>query len=189
MDLLYLSRADVDRVALNMAEVIAIVEEAFHEKGEGRVEMPPKPGIHPQEDAFIHAMPAFIPALRSAGVKWVSGFPQNLQRGLPYISGLLILNDPETGIPIAVMDCNWITAMRTGAATAVAARYLARPDSRSVGVLGCGEIGRSNLEALLALFPALARVRAYDIDAAALARYVEEVRARFGLEVDAVQSP
>ena len=61
--------------------------------------MPPKPGIHTQPDAFIHAMPAYIPALQSAGIKWVSGYPGNQAQGLPYISGLLILNDDQTGLP------------------------------------------------------------------------------------------
>src|SRR4030042_1028614 len=89
--------------------------------------MPPKPGIHTQPDAFIHAMPAWSPSLRSAGMKWVSGYPENQKRGLPYITGLLVLNDVETGIPYAVMDCTWITAYRTGAATGLSAKYLARP--------------------------------------------------------------
>ena len=92
--LLYLSQADVESVGLTMAEIIDLLETAFQEKGAGRVEMPPKPGIHPGEgDNFIHAMPAYIPAMNSAGVKWVSGFPENHKRGLPYITGLLILND------------------------------------------------------------------------------------------------
>src|SRR5512139_1564969 len=94
--LLYLSRADVASVALDMATIIQLLEAAFKEKGQGRVEMPPKPGIHTQPDAFIHAMPAYIPALRSAGLKWVSGYPENKKFGLPYISGLLVLNDVET---------------------------------------------------------------------------------------------
>ena len=186
--LLYLSQADVASVGLTMAEIINALEEMFHEKGEGRVEMPPKPGIHTRPDAFIHAMPAYIPALESAGMKWVSGYPENQKRGLPYITGLLILNDAETGIPLAVMDCVWVTAMRTGAATAVAAKYLARPDSEVVGVLGCGVQGRSNLEALDVLFP-LKRVLAYDVDAEVQHRYVQEMSERFGLEVVPVQEP
>ena len=89
-ELLYLSQADVEAVGLTMAEILAALETAFREKGEGRVEMPPKPGIHPGGgDNFIHAMPAYIPALESAGIKWVSGFPGNSKRGLPYITGLL----------------------------------------------------------------------------------------------------
>jgi ornithine cyclodeaminase/alanine dehydrogenase-like protein (mu-crystallin family) len=188
-ELLFLSQADVAAVGLTMAEIIDALEAAFREKGQGRVEMPPKPGIHPGGgDNFIHAMPAYIPSMNSAGVKWVSGFPDNSRRGLPYITGLLILNDVETGLPLAVMDCVWITAMRTGAATAVAAKYLARPESSVVGILGCGVQGRTNVQALQVLFP-LERVMAYDVSAEVGRRYVGEVSERFDLEVVAVSSP
>jgi len=188
--LLYLSQADVESVGLEMAEIIEALEQMFHEKGAGRVEMPPKPGIHTRPDAFIHAMPAYIPALEAAGIKWVSGYPENYRHGLPYITGLLILNDAETGMPLAVMDCVcvWITAKRTGAATAVAAKYLARPDSETVGILGCGVQGRSNLEALDVLFP-LKRVLAYDVNPNIRQRYVEEMSEQFGLEVVPAREP
>jgi len=83
----------------------------------------------------------------------VSGYHRKLPTRLPYISGILALNDPETGLPIAVMDCAWVTAMRTAAATAVAARRLARPESSLLGILGCGVQGRANTEALGVLFP------------------------------------
>jgi len=188
LQILYLTRADVESVALDMRTIIGLLEAAFKEKGMGSVEMPPKPGIHTQPDAFIHAMPAYIPAARSAGIKWVSGYPENFRRGLPYISGLLILNDVETGIPYAVMDCTWITAYRTGAATALSAKYLARPESEVVGILACGVQGRTNLEALAALFP-IRRVYAYDILPDAQARYVEEMSARLGLEIVGVGEP
>jgi ornithine cyclodeaminase/alanine dehydrogenase len=157
----------------------------FLEKAAGRVEMPPKPGIHPAADAFIHAMPAYIPALRAAGVKWVGGFPANAARGLPYISGLIVLNDVETGLPTAVMDGTWITAKRTGAATAVAAKFLARADSSVVGVLGCGVQGRSNVEALRTVF-AVEKVKAFDVNAASLGAFEKEIGERFGLSVEAV---
>ncbi|MBW1977390.1 MAG: ornithine cyclodeaminase family protein [Deltaproteobacteria bacterium] len=188
-EVLYLSKADVSAVGVSMKEIIEALEIAFREKGEGRAEMPPKPGIHPGgEDNFIHAMPAYIPALKSAGVKWVSGFPENFKRGLPYITGLLILNDPETGLPVSIMDCVWITAMRTGAATALSARYLARSGAAVLGILGCGVQGRSNLEALKVLFP-LKKVMAYDVDKDALRRYAEEVGERFALEVVPAEHP
>src|SRR5205814_8068048 len=106
-------------------------------------------------------MPAAIPAQNAAGIKWVSGYPENSKRGLPYIAGLMILNDFETGMPLALMDAIWITAKRTGAATAVAAKYLARPESSSVGILGCGVQGRSNLGGWRAWFP-LTKLYAYD---------------------------
>ena len=187
--LLYLSQAHVESVRLTMAEIIDLLETAFEEKGAGCVEMPPKPGIHPGEgDNFIHAMPAYIPAMNSAGVKWVSGFPENHKRGLPYITGLLILNDPETGIPVSVMDCVWITAMRTAAATAVAARRLARSDSSVLGILGCGVQGRTHAEALQVLFP-LERVMAYDVRPEAIGSFTQFVTAEFDLEVVPVDHP
>ena len=176
--LLYLSRADIEAVNLDMATIISLLETAFREKGHGKVEMPPKPGIHTQPDAFIHAMPAYIPAMKSAGIKWVSGYPENFKRGLPYITGLLILNDAETGIPYAVMDCTWITAFRTGAATALAAKYLAHPESETAGILACGVQGRTNLEALACLFP-LKRAYAYDILPGAQEKFVAEMQAKF----------
>jgi ornithine cyclodeaminase/alanine dehydrogenase len=185
---LYLSRPEVESLGLGMEDMISALESMFREKGEGCVEMPPKPGIHPRPDSFIHAMPAYIPGLYSAGMKWVGGFPENQKKGLPYISGLIILNDPETGLPLAVMDCTWITAKRTGAATAVAAKYLARPDSGVVGVLGCGVQGRSNIEALRVRFP-LRRVMAYDIDRTSLDRFIQEMSSRHGLEAIPVGTP
>jgi ornithine cyclodeaminase/alanine dehydrogenase len=176
--ILYLSRADVEAARVPMKAIIERLEVAFREKGQGRVEMPPKPGIHPGphgSDNFIHAMPASIPALGAAGVKWVSGFPGNQKRGLPYISGLLVLNDPETGLPTAVMDATWITAMRTGAATAVAAKHLARPGAATLGILGCGVQARTNLEAVAAVLPSLQEVRAFDIHPDRVAQYCEEM--------------
>ena len=186
--LLYLSRADVEEVGLEMATIIELLGDAFREKGAGRVEMPPKPGIHTQPDAFIHAMPAYIPALHSAGIKWVSGYPENQKRGLPYISGLLILNDDETGLPYAVMDCTWITAYRTAGASALSAKYLARPESEVVGILACGVQGRTNLEALAVLFP-VKRVYAYDIVPEVQQHYIEQMSVKLGLEIVGVDNP
>ena len=185
--LLYLSRADVEAVALDIETMIDLLETAFREKGLGRVEMPPKPGIHTMPDAFLHAMPAHIPALASAGIKWVGGYPENYKRNLPYITGLLVLNDVETGLPYALMDCTWITAHRTAAATALSAKYLARPDSQTVGILACGVQGHSNLEALAALFP-ISRVFAYDLRREVQDRFVADMHAKFGFEVVGVNT-
>ncbi len=187
--ILYLSQQDVAGAGVTMDQIIAALEVAFAEKAAGRVEMPPKPGIHPTGEAFIHAMPAHIPALRSAGIKWVSGFPENSGRGLPYISGLLILNDSETGLPVAVMDCVWITGMRTGAASALSARHLARPESRVLGVLGCGVQGRTHVEALRCVLPGLAELRAYDVDPGRAETFAAEMAGRHGLSARAVARP
>lgn len=185
---LYLSRRDVEAVGLPMPEIIGALEGMFREKGEGRVEMPPKPGIHTREDAFIHAMPAWIPSLGAAGMKWISGYPGNQKKNLPYITGLLILNDPETGFPISVMDATWITAQRTGAATAVAAQYLARPESSSAGILACGVQGRSNLEALACVFR-LRRVRAFDVLPEVAHRFAREMSPVVGVDIEVVRTP
>jgi ornithine cyclodeaminase/alanine dehydrogenase-like protein (mu-crystallin family) len=186
--ILYLSRADIEKVNLPMKQIIGLLEDAFCEKGNGRVEMPPKPGIHTLPDAFIHAMPAYIPSMRSAGIKWVSGYPENFKRDLPYISGLMILNDVETGIPYAFMDCTWVTAMRTGAASALSAKYLARPDSETVGILACGVQGRTNLEALACLFP-IKRAYAYDVIPQVQEKFIAEMSNRFSFEIIGVKEP
>jgi ornithine cyclodeaminase/alanine dehydrogenase len=185
---LYLSRADVASAGLDVSTMIGLLEAAFREKGSGRIEMPPKPGVHTRPDAFLHAMPAYIPAMRSAGIKWVGGYPENYKRGLPYITGLLVLNDVETGIPYAVMDCTWITAYRTAAASALSAKYLARPDSGTVGILACGVQGRSNLEALATLFR-LTRVFAYDTRREVQDQFVADVHEQYGFEVVGVEHP
>ncbi|MFO7644616.1 MAG: ornithine cyclodeaminase family protein [Desulfosarcina sp.] len=185
---LYLSRRDVEDIDLPMAEIIEALEQMFVEKGSGKTQMPPKPSIYPAPLGFMHAMPACIPSLQFAGVKWVAGYQDNPSKGLPYISGLLILNDAHTGLPVCVMDCTWVTAKRTGAATAVAAKYLARPDASRLGIIACGVQGRSNLEALMCLFP-IQSVHAYDIDPGRAQAYAREIQARYGIEVQIVSSP
>ncbi len=187
-EFLYLSQADVRQVGLSTAEIIEALEQMFREKAAGRVEMPPKPGIHTLPDAFLHAMPAYIPAEKAAGVKWVGGYPDNHRLKLPYITGLLILNDVDTGVPLSLMDCIWITAQRTGAATAIAAKYLARLESQTVGILGCGVQGRSNLVALDVAF-SFVSVRAYDVDQNARESYARDMSAQLGLDVIPVSNP
>ena len=186
-EFLYLSRKTVEALAIPMAAIIENLEQMFREKGEGRVEMPPKPGIHTRPNDFTHAMPAYIPLLGASGVKWVSGYPENQKKGLPYISGLLILNDPDTGVPVAVMDCTWITAVRTGGATAIAAKHLARKDSTRVGIVACGVQGRSNLEALAGLYK-LQEAKAYDIVPKIAQRFAKEMQEKTGVDVIPVES-
>jgi ornithine cyclodeaminase/alanine dehydrogenase len=180
MELVYLSRSAVESLEMTMAEVLEAVDNGFRLKGLGKTEMPPKPGIHTRADCFIHAMPAYVREVEAAGVKWVSGYPPNRSKGLPYISGLLVLNNPETGIPIAVMDCEWITAMRTGASVGISAKYLARTDSAVAGILGCGVQERASLMALVERLPKLREIRCYDLYPAATEIFVRDMAARFG---------
>ena len=119
-DVLWLSQADIDSLGITMLEIMDEVERGFVAQGRGEVEMPAKIGIHTRKDCFNHSMPCFVGGdLDMAGVKVVSGYPPNQKKGLPYITGIWCLLDPETGLVRAVMDAAWITAWRTGAASGV----------------------------------------------------------------------
>jgi alanine dehydrogenase len=159
--LLHLSRDEVRSLLPPIQEQLDIVERTYAALAAGRVELPPKPGIHPRKDSFIHAMPAYLADDDVAALKWIAGYPENKARGLPYISGLIVLNDAETGLPIAVMDGAEITAARTAAASGVCVRRWAPKGWSEVAILGCGEQGRFHATLLAALNPAL-RIRAYD---------------------------
>jgi ornithine cyclodeaminase/alanine dehydrogenase-like protein (mu-crystallin family) len=189
LEFLYLSRADVETASIPMPEVVAAVEEVLLEKGNGRVEMPPKRGVHPMPDTAINAMPGYVPLAKVAGIKWVTRYLPNLEKGLPYVLGLLILNDPETGLPLCVMDCAWVTAVRTGAASAVAAKYLARRDSRQIAILACGVQGRSNLEAMKVVFPELEFARVFDIRRDTAERYAREMADSLKMRIEVAESP
>ncbi len=190
LELLYLSRKDVEDLGIGMNEVLAVVDHGFRLKGLGQTEMPPKPGIHPRNNAFIHAMPAYVKGVEVAGLKWVSGYPTNIEKGLPYITGLLVLNDPETGIPMAVMDSSWITAMRTGASVGISAKYLAKQASRVAAILGCGVQARTSLRALVETLPDLSEVRCHDLYPEAARRFIDEMSFAFPkLDLMACPSP
>jgi ornithine cyclodeaminase/alanine dehydrogenase len=159
--LLYLSREEVRELLPPLDEQLDLVEATYRALGDGRVELPPKPGIHPRPDSFIHAMPAYLRDEDVAALKWVAGYPANKARGLPYISGLIVLNDPETGLPLAIMDGAEITAARTAAASGVCIRRWAPSGWSEAAILGCGEQGRFHALVLAALNPDV-RIRAYD---------------------------
>jgi ornithine cyclodeaminase/alanine dehydrogenase-like protein (mu-crystallin family) len=158
----YLSRADVEAVGLSGTDVIEILERAFRAKREGRVEMPPKIGVHPRDDAFIHAMPAYLSDVDAVGLKWVAGYPDNQELGLPYIHGLFVLSEAATGRPLAVMDATWITEIRTAAASMLGIRALAEGTVEALGIIGCGRQARVHLELAKAVFPDLRRAALFD---------------------------
>jgi ornithine cyclodeaminase/alanine dehydrogenase-like protein (mu-crystallin family) len=158
----YLSRADVEAVGLRGADVIEILEGAFRAKRAGDVEMPPKIGVHPRDDAFIHAMPAYLSSVDAVGMKWVAGYPDNQGLGLPYLHGVLVLSDAATGRPLAVMDATWITEVRTAAASMLGIRALADGPVDTIGILGCGRQGKVHLELAERVFPTLRRATLFD---------------------------
>ncbi|KPK21529.1 MAG: alanine dehydrogenase [Dehalococcoidia bacterium SG8_51_3] len=152
------------RNLMRMADVISVVEEAVRMCGEGRGKMPPKVYLALEHGDF-RAMPAALPG--SAGVKWVNVHPQNPSRGLPSIMAVLIYSDPETGYPLAIMDATEITAYRTGATAAIASKYLARRDSRTVGIIGAGFQAHTQILAHAELFSALS-INVSDVSHAAV---------------------
>src|SRR5215210_4529965 len=158
----YLSRADVEAVGLRGLEVVDILDAVFRAKREGAVEMPPKIGVHPRPDAFIHAMPAYLEDADAVGIKWVAGYPDNQSLGLPYVHGLFVLSDAGSGRPLAVMDATWITEIRTAAASMLGIRALAERPVATLGIIGCGRQGTAHLELARELFPGLVRVVLYD---------------------------
>jgi ornithine cyclodeaminase/alanine dehydrogenase-like protein (mu-crystallin family) len=188
--LLYLSRSAVETINLSMAETIKLIETLSEEKGLGMTELPPKVWIHPKvENSFFSSMPCLFSRLNIAGHKWQSGFPTNGSRGLPFIVGLIVINDMETGFPLAIMDSTWIVAKRTGAASAVGAKYLSRKDSKELAILGCGVQGRSNAEGVINVRPSIKEIKAYDIDQQVLKKYVAEVEERFGVHCVPCKTP
>ena len=157
---LLITRGDVAEV-LTMADAIEAVEAAFRAYGEGHVQMPPKVYLG-FEKGDLRCMPVYMPELGLAGVKNVNVHPQN--EDLPSVMGTLTLFDPNTGFPLAVMDATLLTAMRTGAAGGIAAKYLAREDSRVACFVGAGEQVWTQLEALLISVPGIEQILVFDID-------------------------
>jgi alanine dehydrogenase len=160
-ELLYLSRQEVADLLPPIPDQVDLVERTYRAMAAGSVELPPKPGVHPRENAFIHAMPAYLVDDDVAAVKWVAGYPANKERGLPYISGLIVVNDAETGFPEAVMDAAEITAARTAAASGVCIRRWAPGSWTQAAIIGCGEQGLYHSRVVAAL-NADATIRAYD---------------------------
>jgi len=173
--LLYLSRGDLESLGVSMLEVVDAVEAGCAAKGRGEVVMPPKLSLHGAGDAYSQVMAATLPGRGGLGAKWVTLFPQNAAAGLAITNGLVVLSDPETGLPAAVMDAGAITAWRTGASVGVAARYLARPDATRAGVVGCGVQARAAVRALIAVLPGLREVVCYDADPDRAAGFTQDL--------------
>jgi alanine dehydrogenase len=152
MDILWLDQKDVKSV-LDMASAMDVVEKAFKQHGLKKVQMPPKTYLYfKKHNGDLRTMPAFLEEQDITGVKIVNVHPDNLGKGLPTVMALMVLNSTSTGAPLAVMDGTHLTNIRTGAAGGVAAKYLARPDSKVVGMVGAGNQARTQLLALAQVF-------------------------------------
>ena len=179
-ELLYLNTSHLDALDLGMSDIVDILEEVFRHKAAGETRMPPKMFFYTEGDRFLSAMGSACAPLGYAGAKWQSGNPENPVRGLPYIQGLYVLNEHESGRMVAILDSKWITAKRTAAASALVARYQARAGARVMALLGCGVQGRAHLEAMTAEVASLTVCRVYDTVPARQRAFVEETDGRFG---------
>jgi ornithine cyclodeaminase/alanine dehydrogenase-like protein (mu-crystallin family) len=159
--MLVLNRADLESLGLNWTEIIDVLDDAFQQKARGLVQNPPKPKVTSRSDAFIHAMPAYLGGSDRIGLKWVAGYEQNNAKGLPYIYGVMIMNDADTGRPIAMLDGGWITEMRTPGVSGVTMRHVPG-DPKRLAIVGCGLQGHRHLEVALDVHPGLTHVTAYD---------------------------
>lgn len=179
---LLLKRHEVAEL-LTLEECIAAVEQVFKLQGEGKTVAPGVLGIHGRDGGF-HIKAGLLDLSKPYFVaKTNANFPQNMKRfALPLIQGIIVLCDGENGYPLAVMDSTEITTLRTGAATAVAAKYLARPDSKIATICGCGNQGRVSLRALMKVRP-LDRAYAFDHDGAQAERFARELSVELGIEV------
>ena len=154
-----LSEKDVRFLVPTLPEVVALVEQAYRLDGEGKAEVPTKIGVHPgRANSLLHAMPAWVGEARALGMKWVSYFPGNAERGLPDLAGIIVLNDPEHGQPCCIMEAMLVTFLRTAACAAVAAKHLAPREPRTLGLIGCGGLGRWSLRVMTAVFPSIEQV-------------------------------
>ncbi|MDR1045463.1 MAG: hypothetical protein LBP33_10155 [Candidatus Adiutrix sp.] len=165
------------RTLMNVQDVLEAVEEVFVGLGRGTVRHPVKEPmwLNEQKTNMLLAMPAFISERKLAGVKWVNMF-KDQRPGYPTCGGtILILNNSDNGQPYALMEATAITTMRTaGGHGAIAAKYLARKNSRVAAIIGCGHEGRAGADALLHLFQ-LDEIRVFDLSPEALAAFKDHV--------------
>jgi alanine dehydrogenase len=182
---LLLTRREVAAL-LSLDECIAAVENAFRLHGEDKTSPPGILGVHAHDGGF-HIKAGLLEVGRNYFVaKTNANFPQNMSRsGLPTIQGIIMLCDAENGYPLALMDSIEITILRTGAATAVAAKYLARPESNVVTICGCGNQGRIQLRALAKVLP-IERLYAFDQDAGRARQFADEMSSEIRLTAQAV---
>lgn len=185
--MLLLSDTDVERL-LTMREAIDAVERAFGEYAKGSVLMPSRSTL--MLDRFggsISLMPSYLEETDALATKIISIYPQNPERGLPTTVAWVMVNDPETGMLEALMEATYLTAIRTGAVTGVAARYLAPGDSRVAAIIGCGVQGRTQAWAVIETRP-LDEIRVFDISRHRMRRFAEEMESKLGVDIVAAGS-
>jgi len=181
-ELLFLSDEDIAKV-LSMSDAIEAVEKAFGEYAKGSVKMPPRSTIMLDKfEGSISFMPSYLEETNALATKIISIYPNNPERGLPTTVAWIVVNDPETGMMEALLDGTYLTAVRTGAVTGVAARYLAPKDAKIAAVIGCGVQGKTQAWAVSEACD-LDTVRIFDLSKERMEQFVEEMEPKLGVEV------
>ena len=182
---LILSEKEV-KSCLPMKDAINAVRQAYVAFAEGRVAMPPVVHLGVEKyNGEIDVKTGYVEDFQLISTKIASGFYDNPKIGLPSGVAIVILMDLKTGLPLAIMDGTYLTAVRTGAAGAIAASVLARKDSKKVGLIGAGTQGRMQMLALNEMFT-IEQVRVFDKDKESREKYSSEMAKRLGIDVRAV---
>lgn len=185
----YLSQEDIIGMKIPYTLLIDAVEASMTAHAKGLTECPPKPGVFPRDRSFLHAMPAYIRGAELCGMKWVAGYPGNREKDLPVINGVLVLNDSDTGVPLAIMDCRWITAVRTAAVSAVTARYAKPALSKTITIIGAGVQSRWNLLFLKLVVPELEKCYVNDIHQGSIDAFIADMAPRVpGIAIEGIRS-
>jgi alanine dehydrogenase len=149
----YLSSSAVTALMPGLERQLDLVRSAYRAKRDGTCDAPATPEIVPRPGAVAHAMPAYVSEEDVTSVKWILDNQSNRKRGLPLVAGLIIVNDSETGLPMAIMDASAITAARTAAASTVCVNAVAGRSWSTVGIIGYGIQARAHVKALSTLNP------------------------------------
>jgi alanine dehydrogenase len=183
---LLLRRSDVEDL-LSLHECIDAVDEIFRLQGEGKVPAPGILGVR-ATGGGLHVKAGLLPGNRNYFVAKLNvNFPGNNARfGLPTIQGVIAVFDAQNGVPLAILDSIDITLKRTAAASAVAAKYLARKDSSVATICGCGQQGRAQLRAVLLVLP-LTKIYAFDVDERAAINYRNELSPELKIDIEPVR--
>ncbi|WP_324823033.1 ornithine cyclodeaminase family protein [Sinanaerobacter sp. ZZT-01] len=188
-ELLYLTQEDVRSIPISPEEILELTEKSLAAYSRKNADMPAKIGIHPLPGTFYHAMPAYAPEAFAAGIKWGSCYPENQKKyGYPQAEGLILFNDHLSGIPIAILDCIYVTEIRTAAVTYASIKKLASSDAKTFGMIGCGVEGRQHVKNIEKVLPSLKEIYVYDISKDAENCLIQELQGEVGAVIKKADS-
>lgn len=185
---LILDRKAVESL-VDMREAIKAIEKVFLEFHEGKAVSPKRLIINvAKHKGLMYYMPSYLSESESLAIKIVAQYDENLKYGLPTILASILLSDPQNGKPLAMMEGAYLTALRTGAASGVATKYLARRDSKVVGVIGTGVQARTQIWAMTEVLRNIAKVKAYDVSPGRVEGFAKDISQKLGLDVETVET-